>query len=254
CGTCFCGLLAAAVGCGSGSGEHRHDPGSHGGFIVPLGADHYHAEVLFEPGGAFKLFMLNHDQTEVITVPVQELTAYVRSAGRAAAVQAKLVAEPRPGDPPAQTSLFVGTIPPELVGRQLVVVIPQIEIRGMRYRFGFTSEADENGPPMPVKVGDDIERELYLTPRGGYTQADIAANGGLMASQKYKGFHSAHDADPKPGDRICPITGTKANPECTWIVGGQEHQFCCPPCIDEFVKQAKTNPAEIKLPASYVKK
>ena len=246
-------LLTASLGCDSKPDKHHHEPGSHGGIIVAMGADHYHAEVLFEPCGTFKLFMLNHDQTEVMTVPVQEVMSYIRSAGRAAAIQAKLVAEPQPGDPSRQTSLFIGKIPPELVGKQLVVVVPQIEIAGKRYRFSFTSEADEHGPPRPAKVTDDAERELYLKPGGKYTQADIAANGGLTPSQKYEGFHSAHDPDPKQGDRVCPITGTKANAACTWTVGGEEYQFCCPPCIDEFVKRAKSKPDEIKSPASYVK-
>ncbi|HVC94067.1 MAG TPA: hypothetical protein VND64_10270 [Pirellulales bacterium] len=72
-----CWLLTAALGCDSKSDTHRHDPGSHGGIIVAMGADHYHAEVLFEPGGTFKLFMLNHDQTEVMPVAVQEVVSYV---------------------------------------------------------------------------------------------------------------------------------------------------------------------------------
>ena len=52
---------------------------------------------------------------------------------------------------------------------------------------------------MPDKVADDAERELYLTPGGIYTQADIEANGNLTASQKFKGFMAKHDMHPKPG-------------------------------------------------------
>ena len=58
--------------------------------------------------------------------------------------------------------------------------------------------------------------------------------------------------NPKPGDKICPITDTKANPKCTWIVGGKTYQFCCPPCIDEFVRLAKENPDKVKDPEEYV--
>ncbi len=106
---------------------------------------------------------------------------------------------------------------------------------------------------MPQTVTADAVRDLYLTPKGLYTAADIAANGSATAAEKYRGFHSAHDFAPKPGDPICPITQTKANAQCTWIVGGRTYQFCCPPCIDEFMKLARESPEKIKGPAEYVK-
>ncbi len=95
---------------------------------------------------------------------------------------------------------------------------------------------------------------LFLTPGGRYTEADIRANGRKTVAQKYPGFMAAHDPKPQPGDRVCPITDTKANPKLTWVVGGKTYPFCCPPCVVEFVKKAKTNPASIKEPAAYVKK
>ncbi len=57
-----------------------------------------------------------------------------------------------------------------------------------------------------------------------------------------------HDARPKPGERVCPVTDTKANPKLTWVVGGKTYQFCCPPCITEFVAKAKKDPTSIKPP------
>jgi YHS domain-containing protein len=63
-----------------------------------------------------------------------------------------------------------------------------------------------------------------------------------------------HDAKPKKGQRVCPITDTVANPKLSWVVGGKTYQFCCPPCVTEFVKKAKTNPKAIKAPEDYVKK
>src|SRR5437868_2508244 len=58
--------------------EHVHDPGKNGGIIVPVGEDHYHVEAVFAKGGVLKLFTLDHDQSQVLTVPKQQLTAYVR--------------------------------------------------------------------------------------------------------------------------------------------------------------------------------
>jgi hypothetical protein len=35
-------------------------------------------------------------------------------------------------------------------------------------------------------------------------------------------------------------------------VGGKQYMFCCPPCIDEFVKLAKEHPEQVRDPAGYV--
>ena len=107
-------------------------------------------------------------------------------------------------------------------------------------------------PLMPSPLTDDEQAELYLTPAGRYTAADIRANGRLTAATRYRGFQASHDPNPQPGDPICPITQTKANPECRWVIGGQEYQFCCPPCIDEFVRLARNRPDEVLPPDAYV--
>jgi hypothetical protein len=107
---------------------------------------------------------------------------------------------------------------------------------------------------MPAKVEDEEERQLYLTPGGMYTEDDVKANGNMTASQKFKGQMASHDLQPRPGDRICPITLTRANPKFTWVVGGNAYQFCCPPCIDEFLQTAKESPGKIKQPEDYVQK
>ncbi len=60
--------------------------------------------------------------------------------------------------------------------------------------------------------------------------------------------------NPKVGDRICPITQTKANPKFAWTIDGKSYQFCCPPCIDEFVKLAKKSDEALPLPESFIKK
>jgi hypothetical protein len=99
---------------------------------------------------------------------------------------------------------------------------------------------------MPAAVVDVEERQLFERPAGKYTAADILANGKLLPSEKYRGFRAVHDYAPQPGDRLCPVTRTKSNPDCTWIVDGQTYQFCCPPCIPEFVRKAKQNSTDIR--------
>ena len=63
-----------------------------------------------------------------------------------------------------------------------------------------------------------------------------------------------HNVSPKKGTYTCPITKTQANAKFPWIVGGKKYLFCCPPCISEFVKQAKTNPKSIKQPDEYIQR
>ena len=100
-------------------------------------------------------------------------------------------------------------------------------------------------------AGSDVERTILLLPGGIYTAEDIKANGHLTASEKYKNFQAVHDYAPGPNDKLCPITRTKANPKCTWIINGKVYEFCCPPCITEFVKLAKEKPQEIREPKFY---
>jgi len=105
-----------------------------------------------------------------------------------------------------------------------------------------------------LNLADDESAKLFLTPGGKYTEADIAANGRLTAMRKFKGFQAKHDANPKPGDRLCPISETKANPLCAWVIGGKTYEFCCPPCVEEFVRMAKETPDDVKDPEAYVKR
>lgn len=237
-------------------GEHGHKPSAHGGILVPIGRDNYHAEAVFEKGGILRLYLLGQDESKVEEIEAQPLTAYVKAEGDAESQSFVLRAEPQSGDKSGMTSMFLGHLPKELVGKKLEVTIPSIAIKGDRFRISFKSVADEqvSDHGMPAKVADEAERKLYLTAGGKYTEADIKANGNVTASGKFKGIKAEHDLRPKVGEKICPITLTKANPKFSWIVGGKTYEFCCPPCVDEFVATAKEKPAEILEPEEYRKK
>jgi hypothetical protein len=183
------------------------------------------------------------------------LVAYVKPTGGNDSTSIEIVPQPQPGDAEGKASLFIAKLPEPLIGQSIDVTVPNISIGGERFRLGFTTKSDEHGAEaMPGKVADEAERQLYLTPGGIYTQADIEANGNVTASQKFAGFQATHDLKPKVGDKICPVTLTKANPKCAWIVGGKYYEFCCPPCVDEFVALAKNKPEEVKPPDQYVKR
>jgi hypothetical protein len=111
---------------------------------------------------------------------------------------------------------------------------------------------EQNDLRMPSQVIEAEEQDLFRSPGGIYSLADIASNGELLPSQRYAKLQTSHDYSPRTGETICPITRTKANRECTWIVGGRSYEFCCPPCISEFVRQAKEQPGNILSPQEYV--
>lgn len=261
------GMLAAAIGCGknspsvapkvanAGPAEHAHKPSAHGGQIVEIGRDNYHAEVVFEKGGTLRLYLLGHDESKVQEIEARPLPAYAKGDGQAESAPFVMRPEPQAGDRSGMASLFVGKLPGELVGKKLDVTIPNVSIGGERFRIAFTSMPQGVGDHgMPAKVADDAERELYLTAGGKYSLADIQANGNVTASEKFQGQKAAHDLKPKAGDKICPITLTKANPRFSWVIGGKTYEFCCPPCVDEFVALAKQKPDEILPPEEYRKK
>lgn len=235
--------------------EHGHKAGAHGGIMVSLGRDSYHVEAVVETDGTIRLYTLGKDETRVIDVESQTLKGFVKGDGDTDSKSIAFEPSPQDGDAENKTSLFIGKLPSELVGRKLDVTVPNIRIDGERFRLGFQSGNESHGdsPAMPDKLADDAEKELYLTPGGRYTAADVAANGNVTASQKFKGIKSAHDMNPKSGDRICPITETKANPKFSWIIDGKTYQFCCPPCVDEFLKAAKASNEPLADPDSFVK-
>jgi YHS domain-containing protein len=248
---------AAAPASAPNEDDHEHKPGAHGGLVVSIGLDSYHAEAVIEQGGALKLLMLGKDESRVLEVEKQTLKAYVKAVGSTSAVPVDVMPLPQEGDAENMTSQFVAKLPEDLAGKELDVTIPSIRINGERFRIGFTTRQEQHTSDhdsMPSKVASAEEVQLYLTPGGKYTLADIEANGNKTASQKFEGLVSNHDLKPKVGDRICPITLTKANPDFTWVIDGQKYQFCCPPCVDEYVTLAKTKPEELQPADSFVKK
>ena len=235
-------------------GEHGHKASQHGGTVVPVGSDNYHAEAVFEKGGTLRLFTLGQNEAVVLEVEAQPLTGYVKTEGGTESESFVLTPKPQSGDKPGMTSAFVGHLPKEMAGKKVEVTIPALRIGTERFRIAFKSAPDAADPGVPAKVAGDEEKTLYLTPGGKYTVADIAANGNVTASQKFKGMKAEHDLKPKAGEKICPVTLTKASPKFSWIVDGKTYEFCCPPCVDEFVTLAKEKPGEIKPPEEYRQK
>jgi YHS domain-containing protein len=232
--------------------EHPHISGAHGGIVIPIGSDSYHAEAVIEKDGKFRLLMLGADETRIQEVDVQAMKAYIKAVGETDAAPIEMKAVPQDGDADGKTSQFVGLLPESAIGKAIDVTIPNLRIGAERFRVGFTTAVQQHDNGMPAAVSGAEEQKLYFTPGGKYTQADIDANGKLPASAKFRGLMSKHDMAPMPGDVICPVTFTKANPKVEWQIDGKKYLFCCPPCVDEFVRMAKEEPDSLKAPGDYV--
>ena len=219
----------------------------------------------------------------------QTIKAHAKAEGGDKSHEMDLKPEPQKDDAKDKTSLFVGKLPAEVIGKKVTVTIVGLKIEGETFRVEFSSEEGKHGDHKDHKDGKEHkdhkkegdkkdgdkkkamgdadnhgraiaqadnakEAGVYLKPGGIYTEADIKANGSTTVAEKNKELKVSHDLKPKAGDRLCPVTLTKANPELTWIIGGKKYEFCCPPCVEEFVTLAKTKPEDVKAPETYIKK
>jgi YHS domain-containing protein len=236
--------------------EHAHKKSKRGGLIFSVGQDSYHVEAVFEKSGRFALYTLGPDESKLQELEAKPLNGQIKLVGADEdPIPIVLEAAPLDGDRPGMTSRFVGQLPKPALGKNIEIVVPAMRFGSERFRTAFRNYSDEHHEePMPAETADAEERAIFLTPGGIYTEADIKANGNVTASQKFKGLRSEHNNAPEPGDRICPISKSKADAKFSWIVGGKTYQFCCPPCVREFVEKAKKSPGDIKPPEEYQKR
>jgi YHS domain-containing protein len=226
--------------------DHPHES-AHGGQIQSVGR-HAHVEAVWVDG-RIRVHVLESDAVRSRTIRATVLPAELIPAdggpGRSVSLRAQ---EP---DAAGAASTFEAEMPSGIRGRfHLTVSVP---IDGSTYRvrveLGTSAHAEM---ALPAPEAPEAERALFLSPGGAYTASDIEANGGSTPSIRFREFQAEHDLHPQKGDSLCPITKTRANPRCSWVIGGRTYLFCCPPCVTEFVKRAKKNPAELKLPSAYV--
>ena len=134
-----------------GDGEHGHKASAHGGIVVSIGSDNYHAEAVFEKGGVLRLFTLGQNEAVVLEVEAQPLTGYVKIEGAAESESFVLAPKPQPGDKAGMTSLFVGHLPKDAAGKKVEVTIPAIRIGNERFRIAFKSVPDGGEGERPLR-------------------------------------------------------------------------------------------------------
>lgn len=253
-------LAAPAPVAVASSGSGHQDKPRHGGQIVSAGNNHLEAVV--GPSGSVTLYVMGI--TETLPFPLAQKTLWGKaSVPGAEPTPVLLHAAPLAGEPKGQSSVFAGAFPPSLAGK-LVHLTISVPLSGQEQPAAFDLGPPGGASPAAAPVHDTAatrvvaapitpaERSLFLKPGGAYTAADIAANGSITPDQKFQGLMANHHLHPKKGAYTCPITMTQASAKFPWIVGGQKYLFCCPPCVAEFVKQAKADPKSIKAPAAYI--
>jgi hypothetical protein len=218
---------------------------------VGEGDRHYHAEAVVR-NGWLQLYTLDENGGRAFEVDAQVMTAHVRPEKELTATTVLLMPVSQPRDAAGMTSRFLGKLPRNLWGRPAAVTVPSLAFGGSRFLLDFALPGV--AAETELVAWAEEESNLYRQVRGKYTAADIQANGEQSASQKFAVFAADHDRKSRAGERVCPVTRLAANPACSWTVDGQVYEFCCPPCVDEFVKTAKEQPGELKPPGTYVKK
>jgi YHS domain-containing protein len=234
---------------------HDHEVGPHGGIIVAINEDesHYHAEFVVDTDGRIRLFLSGEKPEQIVEVKPHTLIARAKTAGDPKVTSILL----RPAEimtaTPQNTSQFWGRMSPELLGMHLRLEIKDLEIEGRKFAFVIEVPGAAD-PTRRSRVATDMERELVLKPGAGYTQADVEAAGGIIPSAKYKDVSPGHSMRAMRGDRLCPVSRIKADSRISWNVMGRTYQFCCSPCIVDFVSLAKKRPEEIVAPENLVSK
>ena len=238
--------------------DHGHGETPHGGTLIELGKSH--AEFVVDHGKKqVTVYILSEDLKKNEPISATKLLLSIKTP----TFQTDLVAAPQDGDPKGKSSRFVA-VHDNFAKEQEFEGTISVEIDGKPYLADF-KEAEHKEDKKSMKPVDDhgravvvapagSEADVYLTPGGIYTAADINANGNTTVSAKYKGLKVSHDIKPIAGDKLCPITLTKSNANLTWVIGGKKYEFCCPPCVEEFVTLAKTTPNEVKAPETYIMK
>jgi YHS domain-containing protein len=233
---------------GAASKDHGHEVGPHGGPLVEWGEGEFHAEFTVDHNTReATIYILGADAKQPKPITTDKVLLSIKQP----LMQLELKPLPHAGESDGLSSRYVARHDVFATERSFAGSISAV-VNGKPYIGDFQEKEHEGGHGTGASV-DAKEAALFLTPGGVYTDADIKANGGVVPSIKYKNFKSAHDFKPKRGDKICPITLTKANDKLTWVVNGKTYEFCCPPCLEEFVQMAKERPTELKDPAQYVK-
>ncbi len=232
------------------SGGTHADATPHSPNVQSFGS--YHVEAQVTKSGTVELFFYTGKAGQLM--PIAKITGDVMEGKVIVpgedSLPVSLSTKPYPSDGEGNASRFAGTFDAlRLSPGQQIALSLSLPFDGQTYRIQWTpgrlmmidSGAAHSTAPdaaMLAPVADAEGQKLFGTPGGLYTQADIIANSNTTTAAKFAGVMAKHNMKPGKGAKICPITNTAADARFVWIVGGKKYEFCCPPCVEEFMKQS----------------
>jgi hypothetical protein len=180
-------------------GEHGHPVAPHGGRVVSLerGDAHYHAELVVEPSGVVRLYLLGPDPTVALPIESQLIIAKIKPDDSGEVHDVVIRTDPAATTVDGQTTALIGRLPGEAVAQRFVFRVQGLRVRGESFDFDITWEAGE-GTEMAVAYEAD-QRRIYLSAGGKYTEADIAASGRTTAAARYRGHRAGHGTQLRSG-------------------------------------------------------
>jgi YHS domain-containing protein len=230
--------------------DHDHGAGPHGGALAEWGADEYHAEFTVDHGKQEAVvYILGGDAKTSFPIQADNILLSIKEPS----FQIELTSSPQSGDLKGKTSRFVGKHA-NFGKEQAFAGTISGQVDGKPYAGDFKQEVKGSKVSSSPSAASARESKVFLTPGGIYTMADIEKNGNTVPSVKFQGMFWPHDDNLMAGDKTCPVTDVKADAQCSWWVNGQSYEFCCPSCLEKFVKWAKETPERVKAPEAYVKK
>lgn len=127
----------AATGHGDSGGHNS----SHGGNLQPVG--NRHAEAVLEGGRRVRVYLLDKDPSQLLSLAVPSLQAEIQADGATAATLLALLPRPVPGEADGAASCFAGVLPRALWDRplNLMVTLP-LDNRLYRVRFALNRTAE----------------------------------------------------------------------------------------------------------------
>jgi hypothetical protein len=244
-------VFAALPGCNKGESakatdnnknkepKHDHpDAGPHGGPLAEWGNEEYHAEFTVDPArNQVTVYILDDTTKAAPNIDAAKITKVkVTLVGSKPLISVDLKHDSKRSD--AKGIAFVGT--------------HEHFSKAAKMTWNISGNVGDKPYSNDVTYTTSKTTQLYLTPGGIYTAADIKANGNTTPAEKFKDKIWAHDDDLKPGDKFCPITKKKAEAACAWVINEQRYEFCCPPCLDKFMGWAHNQPEKVKDAREYV--
>ncbi len=129
----------------SGEEDHEHEKGPHGGSLVELGDEEYHAEIVHdEKEGQVTIYILGADAKTAVGIEAKEVA--VNSKVKGAGVQIKLKSVPQKKDKAGLSSRFASKDKEliELLDNPEASSVLRVSIKGKAYSGKIEHEEDHD--------------------------------------------------------------------------------------------------------------